>query len=93
MSSFKKGYFRESLSPCVVPTLLTPKEDSKLAHVHGCHVIDKITVKYHFPIPHLDDMMACSNVFSELDRCNGYHQIHVWPSDERKKALKFKDVL
>ena len=48
-------------------------------------IINKITIKYHFSMSILDDMldmMSSATIFSEIDMKSGYHQIHICPKDE-----------
>ena len=67
------------------PRTVDAKERWNMAMCVDSCAINKITIKYRFPIPRLDDlldMMSGATIFAKIDLKNGYHQIRIHLRDE-----------
>jgi hypothetical protein len=65
-----KGLVRESLSLCVVPTVLRLKKEEGWRMCTVSREINKITIRYRFPLSRMDDLIDClsgEKYFSNID--------------------------
>jgi len=73
-----KGSIRECLSPNAVMALLVSKKDGSIRIYVDSKAINKITIKYHYFILRLEDLLNelyGATSFSNIGLRSGYYQI------------------
>ena len=83
----------ESLSryAILVQALLVVKKDGSMRMCVDSKPIKKITIKYYYPIPRLEDFLEELHgaiIFSEIDLRSRYYKIIILEGDEWKTTFK-----
>ena len=81
------------LGTCAIPTILVPNKNGEWRMCRDSQAINKITIKYSFPLPRVDDIMDClsgAEYFTNIDLKSGYHQIRIKEGDEWKTYFQEK---
>ena len=71
-----QGTIKKSISPCTVPIVLASKKGGKWRLHMDSRAINRITIRYRFLIPRIEDLIDCLGgaiYFRKLDLKNGYH--------------------
>jgi hypothetical protein len=80
----QKGHIRPISSPCVSTIVLVQKKDETWRLCIDYRALNKITVRNHYPIPKIDDLLYQlngENFFSKIDLKSCYHQVPIEPTD------------
>ena len=89
-----KGIIEPSLSPWSSPPCIVKKRDSeKIRYTLDYRLLNSITKKISFPIPHLDtciEQLQGNHIFSKMDAASGFYMIPLHPDDKHKTAFQTK---
>ncbi|GJQ95939.1 putative reverse transcriptase domain-containing protein [Tanacetum coccineum] len=88
---FDKGFIRPSSSPWGAPILFVKKKDGSFRMCIDYRELNKLTVKFRYPLPRIDDLfdqLQGSSIYSKIVLRSGYHQLRVREEDIPKTAFR-----
>ena len=88
-----KGYIQPSKSPYASSFFFIKKRDGKLRPVQDYRQINNYTIRNQYPLPLISELitnLSGAHIFSKLDVCWGYNNVHIKEGNEHKAAFKTK---
>ena len=86
------GHIQPICSPCTSPTFIIPKKESGEWHLVTYYIaLNKITIKNHYPLPHMEDLLdqlKGAKHFTKMDLTVGYHQVRMAALNTWKTTFK-----
>src|SRR5437588_8893479 len=84
---------KPSISPYGAPVHFVPKKDGTLQMCIDYRVLNKQTIKNHYPLPRIDEILNRlykAQYFSKIDLYSRYHQIRIVLEDIPKIAFRIE---
>uniref|UniRef100_A0A8C1GDW5 ribonuclease H n=1 Tax=Cyprinus carpio TaxID=7962 RepID=A0A8C1GDW5_CYPCA len=88
--ALQQGYIRPSTSPAAASFFFVPKKDGGLRPCIDYRALNKITVKFSYPLPLVPsalEQLREATIFTKLDLRSAYNLIRIREGDEWKTAF------
>ena len=86
----RKGYIQPSTSPIAASFFFVKKHDGSLWPVMDYRALNGITIKNHYPIPRIANLiesLSHASIFTKIDLRWGYNNVCIKEGDEWKTAF------
>jgi hypothetical protein len=89
--NLRKGFIRNSQSPCSAPIVFARKSDGSLRLCVDYRGLNKLTIKNRYPLPLIGELLERMNnakYFTKFDVRDGYNRLRMAPGEEWKTAFR-----